>query len=392
MSDYILTGATIFAENETISDGFIRVTNGKIASFGRCNDGEQSPEMPVIQLPKDSLIIPGAVDIHIHGAGGADAMDATEQCLQTISSELPKEGTTSFLATTMTQSQDAIQKAIQNAGTFRPDRPGYSEMVGIHLEGPFISKKHPGAQPKEAIMLPDASLFDQWQQMANGRIRLVTMAPEEPGAISFVQSLVHSGITVSAGHTDATYEQLLEAECAGVKHVTHLYNGMRGMHHREPGTAGGALLIDSLFIEMIVDGIHIHPEMVRLAFRQKTADKTVLITDAMRAKGLKDGQYELGGQPVAVEGGKATLADGTLAGSTLTMNQAIKNMMSYTGCSIRDIIKMTAENPARQIGIFDRKGSIALGKDADLVVYNKDLDIQWTICRGETAFLQEDFL
>ncbi|WP_046176165.1 N-acetylglucosamine-6-phosphate deacetylase [Domibacillus indicus] len=389
MNDYIIQGGSVYTEEEVFTPGFIRVTGGKIASFGPIEQVPVHKSTGHITIPPDSMVVPGAIDIHIHGAAGADVMDASRESLDQIAGYLPSEGTTAFLATTMTQKKEAIEKALGCLASYS-QQPGAAEMAGIHLEGPFISPRHPGAQPLAAVLQPDVPLFKKWNALSGRKIRLVTLAPEEPNGLELVAFLAKAGITASAGHTDSTFEQLERAAEMGLTHITHLYNGMRGMHHREPGTAGGALLQNRLYTEMIVDGIHIHPQMVRLAFFYKTADRAILITDSMRAKGLPDGEYELGGQPVSVTGGRAVLHDGTLAGSTLSMQKAIQNMREYTNCTVRDIIRMTAENPARQAGLFDRKGSIAVGKDADLVIYDARFRVQKTICRGAAAYNKEE--
>ncbi|WP_141719877.1 N-acetylglucosamine-6-phosphate deacetylase [Domibacillus iocasae] len=388
MNDYIMEGGSVYAENEVFTPGFIRITNGKIAEAGPMSQRPQYESVEVITVSDELLILPGAIDIHIHGAAGADVMDASLDSLHKMAAYLPSEGTTTFLATTMTQQREVIEKALSCIASYE-QTPGTAEIAGIHLEGPFISKKHPGAQPRDAILKPDVSLFKSWHTLSGEKIRLVTLAPEEQNGLELVSFLADLHITASAGHTDSTFEQLDEAAKSGLTHITHLYNGMRSMHHREPGTVGGALLHDQLYTEMIVDGIHIHPRMVLLAFNQKTAERTVLITDSMRAKGLPDGEYELGGQAVSVTNGKAILRDGTLAGSTLSMQKAIQNMREFTGCTVQDIIKMTAENPAKQAHLYDRKGSITVGKDADIVIYDKELRVQKTICRGMIAFQKE---
>jgi N-acetylglucosamine-6-phosphate deacetylase len=205
-----------------------------------------------------------------------------------------------------------------------------------------------------------------------------------------VRYLKESGIIASIGHSDATYEQVVEAIEAGANHLTHLFNQMKGLHHREPGVVGAAFLHDELKAEIIADGVHVRPEMVKLAYKQKQREGLILITDSMRAKCLKNGTYDLGGQEVTVKDGKAVLEDGTLAGSILKLGQAFKNILNYTGCSIEDAIQMASVNPAKQLNIYDRKGSIAKGKDADIVILDHNREIFMTICRGEVAFHKED--
>jgi N-acetylglucosamine-6-phosphate deacetylase len=319
-------------------------------------------------------------------------MDNSLNALNTMAQTLPKEGTTSFLATTITQSNDSIEDALANVLTYvSADKiVPEAEILGIHLEGPFISPARAGAQPVSFIKEPDIALFDRWQQLSGGLIKLVTMAPEREMGLAFVRHLTKSGIIASIGHSDATYTQIQDAIDLGLSHVTHLYNGMRGFHHREPGVAGAALTHNELMVEMIVDGIHIHPAVVKSTYRAKTASEIILITDAMRAKGLGEGEYDLGGQQVKVANGKALLADGTLAGSILTMNQAIKNMIAFTGCSLEEIIVMASENPAKQIGVWNRKGSIAVGKDADITILDKDFNVVLTLCKGKIAYKGED--
>ncbi|MCZ0875104.1 N-acetylglucosamine-6-phosphate deacetylase [Peribacillus sp. AS_2] len=391
MKTFIINNLMVHSEKETYKNGYIKVVDGKIAEVGPASQYKQDDDAKVITLSPDYQVIPGAIDIHIHGASNSDAMDATLDALSTMAKTLPKEGTTSFLATTMTQATQAIESALLNAGKYIENQTQENaEIVGVHLEGPFISPARKGAQPEDYIVDPDVTLFKRWQEMAENQIKLVTLAPEQPNGLDLAAHLRGTGVVASIGHSDATYDQIDEAIQAGTTHVTHLYNGMRGLHHREPGVLGAAYLRDELYVELIADGIHCRSEMIKLAYDQITSERMILITDSLRAKWLEKGTYDLGGQPVNVDETKATLSDGTLAGSILKMNDAIKNTMKYTGCSMTDIIKMTAENPAKQLRIFDRKGSIQVGKDADLVILNDRLDVEMTFCRGNLAFKKEN--
>ncbi|ANC78694.1 N-acetylglucosamine-6-phosphate deacetylase [Fictibacillus phosphorivorans] len=386
-----LRNASIYGENETVHRGSITIQNGKIIDLSTDSfPGDDQTE--VIELLETYHIVPGMIDVHIHGAAGADTMDATFDALETIASVLPQEGTTSFLATTMTQEQNKIEKALENAGLFieAGQVEGTAETLGIHLEGPFISEKRAGAQPVGAIIKPKLELFKQWQKLASGHIKLVTIAPEIEGSLEVISYLHEQNIVASIGHSDATYEEVVTGIKAGASHVTHLYNGMRGLHHREPGVVGAALLNDELTTELIADGIHVRPELISLTYKQKGNERVVLVTDAMRAKCLGDGQYDLGGQEVTVQHETATLKDGTLAGSIIKMNTAVKNMMQFTGCSISDIIQMTSVNPAKELNVFDRKGSLAPGKDADIVVLDEDYEVVMTFCKGNLAYRRGD--
>ncbi|MFS0783627.1 N-acetylglucosamine-6-phosphate deacetylase [Bacillus sp. 1P06AnD] len=388
----LLKQADVYLENDIIKNGYVLVADGKIVETGSLEQLDESKlsNVQIIELEAGTKVVPGFIDVHIHGAGGADTMDGTPEALQTMAHYLPQEGTTSFLATTMTQEKGNIVNALRNAASYQQHQQtnerAEAEVVGVHLEGPFINPSKKGAQPEEHILEPSIEVFKEWQKEAGNSIKLVTVAPEMPHGMEFVKYLAEHEVTASIGHTSANYEEVKEAVEAGATQVTHLYNGMQGMHHREPGTAGAALLFDELKVELISDGIHIRPEMIDLAIRLKGTDGALLITDAMRAKCLKNGNYELGGQPVIVEDGRATLHDGTLAGSILKMIDSVKNMLKFTSLDLQDVIKLAAVNPAKQIRMFDRKGSIAAGKDADLVVLNKENDIDLTICRGQIAY------
>nr|WP_048828059.1 N-acetylglucosamine-6-phosphate deacetylase [Bacillus sp. B-jedd] len=384
----VIKGKAVF-ENEVKTNQYVYLEGGKITAAGHLSElPSKYEDAEVIEIPESHTVVPGFVDLHIHGAAGADTMDATPDALRTMAEALPAEGTTAFLATTITQEHGNIERALENAASYceTGNGPGKAEIVGVHLEGPFINAKRKGAQPEEYILNPDIELFSKWQNKAKGLIKLVTMAPELENGLEFVEYLDKNGVIASIGHTDAVYEEVEKAVKAGAKHVTHLYNGMRGMHHREPGTAGAALLFKELMVEMIVDGIHIAPEMVKLSVAAKGTDRLLLVTDSMRAKCLNAGIYDLGGQDVTVGNGKAVLADGTLAGSILKMNEAVRNVATFSDLSLLDAVKMASINPAKQIGIFDKKGSIAAGKDADLVILDEAMNVEKTYCRGELAF------
>lgn len=379
--------------NFTIADstndsfvGDIYVEDGKIKEVAASLD--TIADIQINDEGRKWFVIPGFIDIHIHGATGFDTMDATQQALDGLASALPCEGTTSFLATTMTQSESAISKALVNASLFQA-QDNQAEMLGVHLEGPFISPDRAGAQPIEHIRKPSIPLFEQWQKQSGNRIKLVTIAPETDGGIAFIEELSKSGVLVSIGHSDATAEIVSKAVEAGARHVTHLYNQMSPFHHREPGLVGACLLEDKLSVELIADFIHSHPKALELAFRQKKAQRVILITDAMRAKGLEPGIYDLGGQDVHVNHSEARLGDGTLAGSVLTMENATKNMKSATGCTISELVAMTSTNAAKKLGLSN-KGRIEAGKDADFTIIDENWNVQMTICRGTIAYTREE--
>ncbi|MBT2689083.1 N-acetylglucosamine-6-phosphate deacetylase [Bacillus sp. ISL-47] len=392
MSRLLIKNAKIIREHDLLTNGFIFIENEKILKVGSMDEITAiDQDTEIMELSPEQTISPGFIDVHIHGAGGADTMDATQEALNTMASVLPAEGTTSFLATTITQEKEKIEAALSNAALYQNEQntPGKAEIIGIHLEGPFINEKRGGAQPRNHILEPDIELFKRWQEAANQTIKLITLAPEKANGYEFIRFLRENGVVASIGHSDAVFTEMEEAVKAGATHVTHLFNGMRGLHHREPGVAGAALLFKELIVEMIADGIHVRPEMIKLALNAKGQDGMILITDSMRAKCLKNGHYDLGGQDVTVENGQALLADGTLAGSILKMKDSIKNMIEFTDITLLEAVRLASSNPAKQMNIYDRKGSISEGKDADLVILDENLEVAMTFCRGIKAFERE---
>lgn len=386
-------GKTLLISNITIADatnasilGDVFIEDGKIkevaASIATVAD------VQIDATGKNWTVVPGYIDVHIHGSSSFDTMDATPEALNGLASALPREGTTSFLATTMTQSDEAISAALHNASLFTADET-QAEMLGVHLEGPFLSTVRAGAQPVEYMIAPSSELFNKWQEISGNRIKLVTMAPELENGLAFIEDVTKSGVVASLGHTDATSDVVHSAVEAGANHITHLYNQMSPFHHREPGVVGAAFLEDSLQVEIIVDGIHSHPKAVELAYRQKGAAGIILITDAMRAKGLPPGTYDLGGQDVEVTHNDARLPDGTLAGSILTMENAAKNMKAITNCTVAELVAMTSTNATNQLGLVN-KGKIEPGKDADLTIIDEDWTVQLTICRGNLTYSKEE--
>lgn len=388
----IIQNGTIYSENQVIKSGFLKIDEGKVSDISLSHFTTNHSDYTIIKIPDTFTVIPGMIDLHIHGANGADTMDATKEALDVMASTLPMEGTTSFLATTITEDIKVIEKCLVNGSEYihSLQSEGNSEILGIHLEGPFIHKDKAGAQPIQHILTPDLELFKTWQSIANNNIKLVTLAPELPGGTEFLQYLKDQGIISSIAHSQATYKQVLVAIENGLSHVTHLFNQMTGLHHRDPGIVGAAFLKNELKVELIADGIHVCPEVVKLAYDQITDERLILISDAMRAKWLVDGKYDLGGQMVTVKEGKALLEKNTLAGSVLKMIDAFKNIQRFTGCSIKSAIKMASENPAKQLNVFDRKGSISIGKDADLVILDEEMNIFMTICNGKIAYTNQE--
>ena len=375
-----LKNVKVYIKNVGIVKTNIGIENGRIAYIG----DEENIE-PIFET--DGIVVPGFIDEHIHGAGGADAMDGTVEALQTISEFLAREGTAGFLATTMTQSPENITNALKAVKKVR-EKGEYkgAEVLGVHLEGPFISPKHVGAQPLEYVATPDAELFDKYNEASGNSIKIVTLAPEVEGGLGLVKHLSNIGVVASVGHTGGKYADVVNAVAAGATNVTHTYNAQTGLHHREAGVVGAAMLLDELNCEMICDTIHVSVPAIKLVIKNKPHDKYTLITDAMRAKGMPDGKSELGGQEVFVNNGKARLADGTLAGSVLKMNVAVKNLVEKAGVPFTDAIDFATYNPAKNIGVLNERGTIEVGKRADLTVLNSDFEVLYTLVNGKIVY------
>ncbi len=367
-------------------DGIVKtnliIKDGKIEKLGDyyCES--------LIELDEEKIVVPGFIDQHIHGANGFDVIDGTQEALSIMAQALAQEGTTGFLATTTTESPNCICKALQAVREYIKAAPDDgAEILGAHLEGPFISKDFLGAQLPEFAVLPDVKAFKCYEEASGGNIKLVSMAVESEGADDLVEYLISKGIVVSIGHSNAKYNEVAKAVAAGVTNVTHTYNAQSPIHHRELGVVGSAMLFDELYCEAICDGVHLSVPAVELLRKNKPDDKFVLITDSLRAKYLTDGVYpEPSGQVVTVKDGEARLDDGTLAGSTLKMNVAIKNIVKWFGTDIVTAIKYATENPARNLGIFHRVGSIKEGKLANLAIIDRDLNVYQTVRNGKTIY------
>jgi len=383
----IIINGTIITPFHLVSSKAIIVEKGRIKEI--VNREELSTATltgaEVIEA-KDKFITPGYIDIHVHGGGGSDVMDGDYEAINQIAITHSHFGTTSFLPTTMTMNKDKIIRSLRSICEAVKKGTAGAEILGIHMEGPYINSEKKGAQREEDIKKVSLEEFLEFNQASGNLIRLVTIAPEMPGAIDFIKYLDKQKIIISVGHSNATYAQVQAGIQAGLSHVTHTFNAMRGLHHREPGVVGAALTSPELTVEVIADGIHIHPVVIKILIKARENEKIVLITDAMRAAGLKEGTYDLGGQEVTVNKGQARLKDGTLAGSVLTMDKAVKNMVSKVGVSLAKVIQMASFNPAKSIGIDDKKGSLEPGKDADIVILNKNLETELTIVAGKIVY------
>ena len=378
----LITNCTLFNagdSNQTVSilieDGIINQV-GQIDFAARCDN---------ILDAKGRIIAPGFIDVHIQGAGGADILDATADALKTISQTCARFGTTSFLATTV-YTADQENKHLALVAQYAGCDLGGANLLGVHLEGPFISPHKRGMIRPECTCAPSLQLLEKIQDVTGGRLKMMTIAPELPGNTRIIQHLVDSDIIASFGHSNATYEQTFDGFAAGISHVTHLFNTMPPLHHRSPGPLLAIFETKSITTQLICDGIHIHPSVLRFAFELLGPCRIIPITDGMQATGLPDGRYFYNGIEYEARDGTARYKDGTLIGTALGLSQLLQKLVTFTGCPLNTAIKTVTENPARLLCIEKRKGSIAPGKDADLVLLEHDYSVHITIVGGKTVY------
>ena len=327
---------------------------------------------------KNCYLSPGFIDIHIHGAGGSDIMEGTRESLENISKTIFKYGVTSFLPTTMTMADLDIKKALDNIKKMKKEGLKGAQPLGVHLEGPFINKNYKGAQPGKNIQNPNLDLIEEYFDL----IKIITLAPEIEGAQKFIKKLVQKGITIAVAHSSADYKTIKKAEVFGLDHAAHLFNAMTGLHHRKPGIVG-AVLNGNMTAELIADYVHVDPAVLELVTKIKDLDKVILVTDSMEAGGLADGEYSLGGQKVFVKDDEARLEDGTIAGSVLTLDQAVRNMLNATKLNINEVINMATLNPAKRIGLDHEIGQLKEGLKSDLILLSKDLEVKKVFLSGK---------
>jgi len=381
MADLLVRGARLLLA--PIEEGDCLVRGGHIAALGQVPPSTIPPNCPVLDAA-GRYLAPGFIDMHVHGGGGADFMDAKPEAIRTITAFHAAHGTTTLLAAIIPAPMDRMRQAM--AAVAEVTEPG---IAGLYLEGPFVSRAKKGAFNPRWLRSPSVRTFRKLVEGHQNLVKVVTFAPERPKADQLLANILAIGALPAIGHTAATYEQAMDALAHGARHFTHLGNAMSDLHHREPGAVGAALDSDA-YVELICDGIHLHPAFVRLIAEVKGYERICLITDAIAAAGLPDGEFALGDLPVFVHQGIARLSNGTLAGSTLTMNRAVKNFMKFTGCSLPEAVRCATLNPARLLGIDERKGSLGVGKDADLVIFDDDFNVHYTILGGKIVYARED--
>lgn len=370
----VLKHAVIYTGEEKIIDGYLRFDQ-HIQDIGPMSEYRVKPEDQEVLDLEGKMIVPGFIDVHCHGGYGFDTMDADPAKINEMVNQMVTEGVTTYFPTTMTQSYENIEKALVAVKEAAKTNP---VIQGIHLEGPFVSPVFKGAQPEEYIKAPEVDVFAKWNELSGNLIKVVTYAPEHETSREFEDYCVAHGIVASVGHSNATRAEMKNSKAS---HVTHLYNAQREFKHREPGVTGHVLLEDNIYCELISDGFHVCPDMINLAYKLKGPKKIELITDAMRAKGMPEGESELGGQKVIVKDKQARLENGTLAGSVLLFKDAFVNIMKFTGCGVQEAVLMSSVNQAREFNLTT-KGMLKVGMDADLNVFDQDFDLKATYSLG----------
>ena len=386
MQPIVIRADRAFTPFEEISDAIVVIQGSKIAAVGQRGK---------VDLPRGAreinaggkTVTPGFVDVHIHGAGGHDVMEGTREALEIITATLAARGTTSLVATTVTASEKETKDSVAGIAHFilntsqYPARELSAEILGIHFEGPFISPVRRGVHPAKWIVPPSSELLSHLLREARGTAQILTLAPELPGALELISAARQAGLVVSLGHTDATYEQAQAAIDAGASHAAHVFNAMRPFSHRGTGVIGAILTSPKVSAELIADGVHVDEAAMRMLVELKTPERVILVSDGISATGMPDGKYQLGMFEVKVSGGVARNAEGKLAGSTLTLDRALRNMVAL-GVPLASALRMLTANPARQIGLGARKGVLAPGADADLVFLDEKLEISGVMARG----------
>jgi N-acetylglucosamine-6-phosphate deacetylase len=379
--DLVVTAGTVITPERTFRDAGVAVRAGVIERVAPRGQLAEVPARERLDSP-EGFLTPGLIDLHNQGVLGHDVWDSEPEDYAQWMRGLARFGVTSFQVTT-TFERGRFPRVVELTRPY----PGGAEALGIYLEGPFISQAKRGAIPPGLVSSPAPDLLEEILDVAEGKLRMMAVAPERPDARAVAERLQNAGVRVAIGHTDATFEET-QRFLPFASNVTHCFNAMRGFHHRDPGTVGAVLLAEGLPVELIADGVHVHPAALQLALRLKGVEAVSLVTDAIQAAGLPDGEFRSHrhGETIRIVNGESRLADGTLAGSTLTMDRAVRNMMKFAGSSLAEAVRMATLTPARAAGADDRKGALAPGKDADLALLSEEMLVVATVVGGRVVF------
>lgn len=381
MGRTLISGGTILTPSESLTDHSLIIDGSRIESI-QPGTIDLSNSCDRVIDASGCWVIPGLIDLHIHGANGHDTMDATPEAIRALGRFLASRGVTSYLPTTVTADREHLQRAIDNVARC-PHPPDGAQHMGVHLEGPYLDPNHRGAQSAQHLRPPDPVEYDRW--LSSEAVRLITIAPELEGVSHLVLKGRKAGVVFAAGHTGASLEQMRIAAEAGVDQATHVFNGMPPLHHRDPGAVGAILTDERITAHLIVDGVHLHPQVVSLVVALKGPERTLLMSDAIRAAGLGEGPHRLGDQTIHVEGGVSRTTEGGLAGATITLDEALRNAVAFTGRPLNECVAMATSTPAAVMG-WGSKGVIAPGADADVVILDAELRVCSTIVAGEEIF------
>lgn len=390
MAEKVLKNVSLVGREEIIPHADILIEEGRISKIWDRNSGREAGERNKkeaemeLNLKGQYYALPGFIDTHIHGAFGSDITDGSPEAWEDISRYKLSQGTTGYLGTVLTGPREETEKLCRDLGRYIKKGENLN-LIGVHIEGPYINKEKKGAQNEAYIRKPSLEEVRRWHELLGDGLKLISLAPELKGSRKVIEYASDSDIVTGAVHTSADYEDMQQAFAAGLELGVHLFNGMKGLHHRRPGVVGAFLEDEEMPVEIIADGIHLHPAVIRMVFNCKGSENVLAITDAMRAAGMPAGSYDLGGLEVEIEGNEARLEDGSLAGSTLTMNRALKNLISFTGLDLIQAAKPVSHNPARLLGLNDR-GLLEEGRRADIVLLDENLDVCLTMLEGDILY------
>jgi N-acetylglucosamine-6-phosphate deacetylase len=382
-----LTGARILTPDEEIGRGAVLIEDGRIVEVGP--DVRPPAGAAVTDLPNLTLV-PGFIDLHVHGGGGFSLATQDPDEIRSYARWVVASGVTSFLASVVAGTADEAEACLGAAAQVAGPTANGATLIGAHLEGPFVNPVRRGALPESWLRPPDVDLLRRFVDAASGHLRLLTLAPELPGASEVLAKAVSAGCIVAVGHSDATYEQAREAFLAGARHLTHAFNAMRPLHHRQPGPLGAALESDRVTVELIADGVHVHPVAARLLLLAKGEANVALVTDGVAPAGLAEGTFRIGGQEARLSQDRMTLADSTIAGSVATMDAVVRNVLNWRLAPLSEVVRMASTVPARVLGLDGRKGRIAPGYDADLVALDEELEVALTWVDGQMAYSRSE--